>query len=327
MFEFTAEHVREALTAAGQRQGFEKLTLSLDAAHGSLNNPTTTRDSDAMIRDMTPILGDRLTVSWIKRGSVNGWIEHDYHIKVLVRDDKAFWLSSGNWKPSGQPVDDPSNDPAILRRLLKKENREWHAIVEHAGLAASFQKAILHDFENNRGTRPEELADEMLPELWYLPSPQLRAEEALGTVSFHAAFDERREFTVRPVLTPDNYLDVVVPAVKTAQQSLLIENQTMAVPKPANDERFKDFWNTVLAKQKAGLDVRLIFRIQDRNPAQARVDYEALKDFGFDPRRIKNSKGMPYQGNRHRRQEGPARQPQSVEHGHHDESGCQPVVR
>ena len=260
MYEFTAEHVREALTAAAQRQGFEKLTLALDSARGSPNNLPSVRDSDAMVRDMREALGDRIEVSWVKHGSVNGWIEHDYHIKVLVRDGKAFWLSSGNWKPSGQPTDDPSNDPAVLRRLLRESNREWHVIIEHAGLAATYQKAILHDFENNRNTRPEEMV-EVLPELWYLPSAQPRAEEALRAVTFFAPFDKRREFTVRPILTPDNYLDAVVPAVKSAQRSLLLQNQTLKRPKPENDARFKEFWATVAAKQQQGLDVRLIFRI------------------------------------------------------------------
>lgn len=295
MYEFTAEHVREALTAAAKRQGFDKLTLALDSARGSPNNPTTVRDSDAMVRDMREVLGDRLEVSWIKRGSVNGWIEHDYHIKVLVRDGKAFWLSSGNWKPSGQPIDDPSNDPAKLRRLLREANREWHVIIEHTGLAETYQKAILHDFDNNRLTRPEELV-EALPELWYLSAAQPLAEEAVGAVTFFEPFDERRDFTVRPILTPDNYLDAVVPAVKSAQQSLLLQNQTLKSPKPQNDPRFIEFWSTVAAKQRQGLDVRLIFRIQDQDRGQARVDLEELKRYGLDARRIKIQKGCHTKG-------------------------------
>jgi phosphatidylserine/phosphatidylglycerophosphate/cardiolipin synthase-like enzyme/V8-like Glu-specific endopeptidase len=295
MYEFTAEHVREALTAAAQRQGFEKLTLALDSARGSPNNPAHIRDSEAMVRDMREVLGDRLEVSWVKRGSVNGWIEHDYHIKVLVRDGKAFWLSSGNWKPSGQPEQDPRNDQAMLRRLLLEENREWHVIIEHAGLAATYQKAILHDFENNRLTRPEEFA-EILPELWFLSAARPLAEEALAAVTFFEPFDERREFTVRPILTPDNYLDAVVPVVKSAQHSILLQNQTLKRPKPENDPRFHEFWSTVAAKQQQGLDVRLIFRIHEMNPAQARVDFEELRRFGFDPRRIKIQKGCHTKG-------------------------------
>jgi hypothetical protein len=295
MYEFTAEHVREALTGVARKSGFQKLTLVLDSRRGSTNNPANVRDSEAMVRDMRQVLDDKLEVSWVKLGAVNGWVNHDYHIKVMVRDGKALWLSSGNWKPSGQPKADPKDNNALLHKLLREENREWHAIIEHEGLAKTFELAIRGDFEANRGTRPEELFEE-LPELAVFSAMPPAAEEALGVVTFHAPFDDKRTFTVHPILTPDNYLDVVVPAVKNATKSVLVQNQTLATPPNSADQRFQAFWEAVLDQQKRGRDVRLIFRLQDRDAGQARVDMDALKDFGFDKKRIKIQKGCHTKG-------------------------------
>jgi V8-like Glu-specific endopeptidase len=295
MYEFTAEHIREALTDVAGRSGFKRLTLVLDSARGSIKNDESVRDSEAMIRDMREALDDKLEVSWVKLGSKNGWVNHDYHIKVLVRDSKAVWLSSGNWKGSGQPKDDPKDDPALLRRLLERTNREWHAVLEHAGLAKTFELAIRGDFEANRQTRPEELM-EGLPELFVSMVAVPAAEEALKNVQYFAPFDQTRVFTVHPILTPDNYLDVVVPAIRKAKRSLLIQNQSLSAPPQEADTRYRAFWTAVRDQQKRGLDVRLIFRIQDQNPGKARTDMDALKDFGLDPKRIKIQKGCHTKG-------------------------------
>ena len=248
-----------------------------------------------MVRDMREELGDKLEVSWVKLGSVNGWVNHDYHIKVLVRDGTAFWLSSGNWKPSGQPDADPDGDDAQLRRLIKSENREWHAIIEHDGLAATYELAIRGDFDANRGTRPEELA-EALPDLYYLAGVRAEAREAERPLTYFAPFDEHRVFKVQPILTPDNYLDAVLPVVKNAEHSLLIQNQSLATPPGEPDDRYVEFWNTVRDQQRRGRDVRLIFRIMEQTPWNAREMHENLRDLGLDPERIKVQFGCHTKG-------------------------------
>lgn len=266
----------------------------LDSARGSVNNAPTVRDSDAMVRDMRETLGDKLRVAWVKLGSVRGWVNHDYHIKVLVRDDEALWLSSGNWKGSSQPDADPNGDDAALRSLIEGNNREWHAVIEHPGIAQTYQTAVLGDFNANLNTRPEELAG--LPELWFVGGTVPVAEEALGAVTYFAPFDQTREFTVQPILTPDNYLDIVVPAIKRARRSVWVQNQSLSVPPQQADARYLEFWKALLTKQRRGLDVRLIFRAQDRDPSGGREMFEALKDYGFDPKRIKVQKGCHTKG-------------------------------
>jgi hypothetical protein len=219
-------------------------------------------------------------------------VSYNYHIKVLVRDAKALWLSSGNWKESGQPDADPTGDTALLKRLLLENNREWHAVIEHEGLAQSYQTAILGDYEANRKTRPQEVD---LPDLFFVgPAAPDKLEFAPAYRQF-APFDEHREFVVRPLLTPDNYIDTIIDVVKSGEDSLLIQNQSLTVPAEGADGRYRLLWETIRAKQR-NCDVRLIFRVQERDPTKGREMFEALKDFGFDPKRIKKQKGCHTKG-------------------------------
>lgn len=294
MYEFTADHIRAVLEQVATRDGFEKLTLVLDSSRGSIRNAATTIDSEKMIRDMRETVpADKLDVAWVKLGSVNGWVNHDYHIKVLIRDGTALWLSSGNWKDSGQPDRDPAGDVTALRPLLRDFNREWHAVIEHEGLASVYRTAIMGDFDANRNTRP---AAPTLPELYYASSGTVVTEEFSPNLRYFAPFDERREFTVQPILTPDNYLDIVLPAVRGAEDSLLIQNQSLSTPRQSADARYVELWDAILEKQRRGVDVRLIFRRQDRDPTGGREMFEALKDYGFDPKRIRVQKGCHTKG-------------------------------
>jgi len=62
-----------------------------------------------------------------------------YHIKVMVRDSAALWLSSGNLNNSNQP--DLSSPP-------KTEDRDWHVIIENQALANLFEAYLNQDFKS-----------------------------------------------------------------------------------------------------------------------------------------------------------------------------------
>lgn len=299
MYDFGAQHILAALEAARTKGAFERLSLVMQ--HGSSRGRGTKEndlaDEDA-VRQLQDALGGKFENAWVRLGSVRGWVTSAYHIKVAVRDSRSFWLSSGNWQSSNQPDADPLNETPQTREWLTKYNREWHAIVEHAGLARTFEAYLTQDFEHNRGTRPEEIAafDVLVPALVSAPAPEERA----APFRYFAPFDETRRFVVQPVLTPDNFLTHTLELVRGAKRSLLIQNQTFNAPRQDQAE-LNDLIRAVLAKQQAGLDVRIIFRVVDQ--AKARENLEALIDFGFDPRSIKvhntcHTKGVVVDGER-----------------------------
>lgn len=278
MYDFGARHILEAILAHRATPSFRKLTLTIQKGE-SLGGAAKANDlpDEKVIQELAVGFKDKFDQAWVKIGSVNGWVASSYHIKVAVRDGKAFWLSSGNWQSSNQPKDDPFVKPKT-KGLLKKYNREWHAIIEHKGLAKTFEAFLLHDYENNKGT--DGLEDFMLPDV--LVPDEFFAHEAAedpNAWEYFQPFDQERKFTVTPLLTPDNYHAEVLNLIRSAQSELLIQNQTFNAPKE-NHDSLRELVEAVLEKQRAGLKVRVIFRLLDYG--SVRKNLSALKDLGFD---------------------------------------------
>ena len=223
---------------------------------------------------------------------MNGWVASSYHIKVAVRDGKAFWLSSGNWQSSNQPAADPLGENPQRRQWLNDYNREWHVIIEHEGLAKTYERLLKHDFANNPGVEPPEVL--ALPELWVPASLEtLTAIERQRPFTYFEPFDEEREFTVRPLLTPDNYHAAVLQLVSGATDELLIQNQTFNAP-GANHAQLRELVDAVLERQQAGVKVRIIFRLF--RAADVRENLDALQDLGFDMDDVKVQKNCHTKG-------------------------------
>ena len=279
MFDFGAPHILDAAETACRRQGFRKFTLAIQPGE-SLGDGTKADDlADAdVVKRLGNQLHNKFEYAWVKIGRVNGWVASSYHIKVAVRDSTAFWLSSGNWQSSNQPAADPLGENPQRAKWLQEYNREWHAVVEHEGLAKTYEAFLENDFANNRDNDPNEalaMPGLLLPELLVLPE----ALEQISNVRYFPPFDETREFTVMPLLTPDNYLDEVVALVQSANDELLIQNQTFNAPGD-NQDALNRLMTAIRERQQAGVRVRIIFRYII--PAKVRKNLEALQDFGFD---------------------------------------------
>lgn len=272
MFDFGAPHIFKAIKEA-IGPAFRKLNLVIQKGE-SVGKGTKKFDlKDAkVVEELRDELADRFTQSWAALGK-NGLFSNSYHIKVAVRDGKEFWLSSGNWQSSNQP------DLAALglstRAVLQKYNREWHAIVTNDKLAKTYEKYLLWDLEE----AAKVLEGTELPVLMIdVPESYLDfvLERADFTPKFFDPLKLSRKVNVAPLLTPDNYADEVLKLIKSADEKLYFQNQTLA-PLAENEEKFEELLDAIKEKQQAGLDVRIIFRQffgwQD--------DLEAIKRFGI----------------------------------------------
>ncbi len=116
-----------------------------------------------------------------------------YHIKVAVWSrrsgntvsDKAVWLSSGNWQSSNQaPIEKPVSEiGSVTWNEVADYNREWHAVVEHAGLAKTFRNHLEQDYvDNEKAARTES----PLPELPHLLVPSDMLERPRRPAQFRA---------------------------------------------------------------------------------------------------------------------------------------------
>ena len=299
MYDFGAPHIADAVEAAGKKAGFEKMTLVMQAGEdvGSGTKSDDLKDAE-VVDKLSGALGAKFENAWVKIGRVNGWVASSYHIKVAVRDRTAFWLSSGNLQSSNQPEIDPLTEHPANPKWLSMYNREWHAIVEHGKLAQAYEDFLLQDFKQNRNYDPNEALAAAgllkLPDLW-VPEALLTAvaAERATAVRYFAPFDQSRLFTVRPLLTPDNYHQYALELINSAERELLIQNQTFNAP-GTNQDALREIVEAVRDKQRAGVTVRVIFRVL--MPAKARTVLEQLQDFGFDATSIKVQKNCHTKG-------------------------------
>ena len=197
-----------------------------------------------------------------------GLISDAYHIKVTVREDNMFWLSSGNWKPgSSQPViTQQQRDEAEDTDL--PGNREWHVVINNKALASRFRNHIVQDFKRSvdLGGRAVPKSKETTDVFVDVP-----IEEAVLERRAPSHILQPREFTgrikVRPLLTPDKegeiYSEAVLKLIRSARKSLLFQIPYIGMPSnPRTDRGFIDeLIKTLTEKLKTLDDARVILRV------------------------------------------------------------------
>ena len=223
MYHMTAPHVVKAIEAIARREKTH-LTLSLDRQRGDASPPDDTGgDTKAQdiaekdtLAELARLAGEHFKWAPASLGA-SGLFASAYHIKMAVwsrgaarsRQHLAFWLSSGNWQSSNQePLErDPNATGDLTWNKVKKYNREWHAIVEHPGLARIACNHLEQDYEDNRDAAVDEAVVAAVPDV-LVSGPTL---EVPRTPRQFKAFRPREisgRVKVQLLLTPDNYPEV-----------------------------------------------------------------------------------------------------------------------
>ncbi|MGN9906020.1 phospholipase D-like domain-containing protein [Phytohabitans sp. LJ34] len=300
MYDFTAPHIYRAVRRLLQGKPVTwRQTLglreSLPAPDDIDSNKADDKTEASIIKGLGRVAPDRFENAFAKTGRGRTFASA-YHIKVAVRDEQAFWLSSGNWQSSNQPVTDFLDDDAD-RHLIRDFNREWHIVVEHPGLAATFGKFLQHDFrtaqtEQEAVEPPEpDMPDLLVPLDGDLEAAARRAPDVFAPARF--SFDEADPLTIEPILTPDNYAEVVLGLLRERpQQKLYFQNQSLnpvLQPSPAWAEMLR-----LLAEysQDPALDVRIILR----DIGSIRKKLESLQAAGFDMTKVRVQEGCHTKG-------------------------------
>jgi hypothetical protein len=257
LYDFTSKHVLDAVTGALDGK---MLKLTLD--HPATNPIADQTDADT-VSALSSALADRLDQAWALSRmdpEATAWIfATAYHIKVAVADSNRFWLSSGNWNNSNQPAIDPvtavtgSTDADTARH----SDRDWHVIVEHPDLAATFEAYLLNDLAIAAAHNgPPEAAGPPLP------TPTAGSTETPVFEEFFGPTSITDTMTLTPLLTPDpgDYANAVKALIESAQTTLYLQFQYIEPPRTvdATSEPFADLINAVIDRQKAGVDVRII---------------------------------------------------------------------
>ena len=281
MYDFGATHIRDALIASITKQRKMRLLMQFGESLGSGSKAADLTDEE-MVAELQAALGARFDSRWVSVAKTGALFASAYHIKVAVRDNSAFWLSSGNWQSSNQPAVLPAaNDKKGLTDLLTNYNREWHLVVEHPGLAKTFQAYIDYDYVSSSGFTPGAAVANELYEV-IEPVPELEEVAKQRAIRSFTPLRLDRVIDVQAVLSPDNYAEVAHDLLASATNSIYFQNQYIhASNDPRAVEPYVSLLKIIAAKQKAGVDVRIILR-GDYGFERAHVDFIKAAGINFD---------------------------------------------
>ncbi len=264
MYDFTSGPILSAFRA--DLAAPKTLQMVLD---NPAPNPTRNQTDWQTVEELNSDLGSR---AHIARALVRSdafaekWIfPYAYHIKVIVRDDTAFWLSSGNLNNSNEP--DLASPPHT-------EDRDWHVIIEDQGLAQTFAAYLDYDYKMAAGNQEPDPDD---IERTIEDAHAKRAAEANPPPARSAASGQppgalvpaktfnNINVTITPLLTPDKlpnsttgqYLSNIMELIEGAQESLYIQLQYIESSSGTGDP-YDALLKAIAAKAAAGVDVRLI---------------------------------------------------------------------
>ena len=273
MYEFRAAHIKDAIEKRLRDHVSLELVLDAKTFAGvkSDENPFPQReegetfDSKAVFEEWANEYNFERIVAPL---GLSGLVSDSYHIKVLVRQDDTFWLSSGNWKAeSSQPLISPAQRDAATEVDLPG-NREWHVVIANKTLATRFRSHIRQDFkraaELGAGPLPKRLKEEAFIDIPVEeevvlerrpPSRLLKPKPIAGG-----------SIKVRPLLTPDKqgevYAEAVLKLIQSAKKSLLFQIPYIGMPSnPRTDRGYIDELIRALTEKLRTLDdARVIFR-------------------------------------------------------------------
>jgi hypothetical protein len=262
MYDFTSGRILKT---------FEDILVAPKSLQMVLDNPPPNRTRDQTDSQTVQELGESLggraqIVRALDRSDafVTAWMfPYAYHIKVIVRDGTAFWLSSGNLNNSNQPD---------LAAPPHTEDRDWHVIIEDEQLAKTFAAFLDQDFTSAQQFQLDQPSD--LSAAVSDAEAKLAAETnpppALPLVASTSAPVAARVFRnvsvkITPLLTPDNldsdptqgqYLSNILQLIGSAQSTLYIQLQYVEASKAAGD--YDTLLQAIADRIAAGVDVRLI---------------------------------------------------------------------
>lgn len=262
IYEFHAEHIADALEEElNQGTRFKLLMAPQTRDPQSGNLAPGDFERAQRFEKWSEDFGDSFERLFVPVGK-GKLVAKSYHIKVTVRDGKSFWLSSGNWKRSSQPMIAAAdlNNP---KATGKAGNREWHVVIHNQTLAQRFWHHIQADYEQSLdlGGTLEAAEPQLFVDVPVAMLESIRFEAAPGQV--FEPLQISRKIRVKPLLTPDRkgevYSAAVLELIRSAKKQLLFQNQYITVS-PASSGFFGELVDALVERSQEIEDVRVILR-------------------------------------------------------------------
>ena len=298
MYDFTAPHIFRAVRSLLDDSDVTwRQTLgpheSLADPNDANSNKLEDKPEAFIVAGLAQVAPNRFESAFARVGAGQTFASA-YHIKVAVRDGRSTWLSSGNWQSSNVPTID-FLDPDTERRQIRDYNREWNVVVDNPKLARVFARYLRHDFETAQAAGPLAAVEPEPPSLLMPldagPAPTAVELEVFAPQRFE--FDADDPLTIQPILTPDNYLAVVLDLVRRRPEPrLYFQNQSLNPVKVPTPEWAELLRRLAEYSRDPDLDVRIIIR----DIGDIRGKLESLQAAGFDRQRLRVQRGCHTKG-------------------------------
>lgn len=150
------------------------------------------------------------------------------HEKFIVIDDVWTLVQSGNYSDNSIPLNEvDGGDP----ENFKTGNRDTGLAIKSRRLAAFFTSVLNSDIELELNGAEALAAERQEPSKFLVEAAPTKIPKSLfNSKSFQ--FSAEKPLIVQPVLSPDNYMDVMPNVLRMAKKSILIEQQYIRGTQP-----------------------------------------------------------------------------------------------
>jgi phosphatidylserine/phosphatidylglycerophosphate/cardiolipin synthase-like enzyme len=207
IYDFTADYMADLLKDAMTRG--VKVTLMLDTDH--------VKGEDEIFESLAENGADCVPAPSCASKKVHYF--RSSHEKVIVIDGEICLIQSGNYSKNSIPM---NVEDGVDDKHFRTGNRDMGVAVHSKTLAAFLTKILKSDMKLELDA-PEGLARAFAaaPPMLVEAAPSRRPAKIFTSKTFKLA----NPLDVQPVLTPDNYMDVVPAALRKAKSSVLIQQQ------------------------------------------------------------------------------------------------------
>ena len=260
IYDFTAKYMKELLLKAMRRGVAVSLMLDLDDRTGETE----------LFNELGRHGGE--VVPAPSCASEHARYFSSSHEKVIVIDDSWTLVQSGNWSDASIPLNEVDGGS---RDDFEYGNRDMGLAIKSKPLAKFFTKVLRSDMKLELDATPEALE---------------RVEETFGLEAFGARptapppelfpskrFNPPGTVRVTPILSPDNYMDVIPGVLAAARKSIYIEQQYIRSSQPLIKQLLDAIGRA--REEHPDLDVRIVVA-----PAYSSDDFPKVQQMANDLR-------------------------------------------
>ena len=274
IYDFTARHLQSLLERAMQRG--VRVSLLLDTRG--------TGFEARVFRELEELGAETVVAPSVSAASDFRYFSNA-HEKIIVVDDEWVLIQSGNWSDNSIPFNE--QDGVAGEEGFVTGNRDMGIAVLSPELASFFTRLVRADMARGRGEGEGEVEGageaEAVPalaagEAMFLEAAPTQIPDPLFP---SARFAPSQLVRVTPVLTPDNYLDVVPGFLRAAKRSIRIEQQYIRASQPA----IRDLLATINSARDdfPVLEVKIIVSAKYDSRTEVRAFLDVMeRDFGLE---------------------------------------------